>query len=606
MRQNYKTGFTLVEVVVAVAVIAILCAGVYGIFTSIFEGIIYYRESVTISALSGHYLEIARNLAYSKIGTKAGNPHGNLPDLANPLELTFNNADYQIYYVVNALHDPADPNPTVQDYKQIKLYIKNKATGVTKSFVTTVAPITLASMGNGGAISIQVISSIYSGWQPVPGATIRIENTHINPSIDLTRTADANGKWNEVGLPPDSHYHITATKNGYSLDQTYSVQDYPGTTHPDTTVILNQTQSETFVIDKLSNLSFVTQDQTCQPLGNISLNVSGSKTISPGVPKFNKNYSTNGSGAIYPASSTQCSNTCGSVDCCLEWDTYTPSLASAQYMIYGTSPVQSTDLLPDTSQNFNLILGPKTDNSLLVVVKDEFGNPVEGASVELTNSSLEYSKTKYTGGSIWSQNDWSGGPGQTNFSDTSKYDQDDGNITNDIVPIALRLKEFGGQYVLAGYLISSTFDTGTDQTSYTILDWQASQDPDFSVKFQIATSDSAHDGIGDTYWQNSANYKGPDGTAGTYYAVPRTTINSNNNSNRYVRYKAYLSTTNPSKTPQLTGVNINYVSGCPTPGQVMFSSLIASNNYTATINSQEVFNNLDIQEYFILQVNLSE
>jgi prepilin-type N-terminal cleavage/methylation domain-containing protein len=606
MRQKYKKGFTLIEVVVAVAIAAILCAGVYGIFTAVFEGITYYRESVTVSSLAQHYLEVARNLAYSKIGTKLGNPNGNLPDLKNPLNINFNNTDYQIYYVVNALHDPADPNPTVQDYKQIKLYIKNKNTGATKSFVTTVAPITLASMGNGGALSIQVISSMHSGGQPVQGAVVNIKNTYLNPEIDLTRLTDNNGRWSEVGLPPDSHYHITISKNGYSSDQTYSTEDYPETTRPDSNIILNQTQNETFIIDKLSNLAILAQNQSCQPLQNININVAGAKTISPGLPKFNKSYYTNANGFIYPANTTQCSSTCGSANCCLEWDTYTPSLASSEYMVYGTSPVQSTDLLPDTSQSFSLILGPKTNNSLLVVVKDQAGNPVESATVKLINSSLGYENIKYTGGSIWNQNNWSGGSGQMNFSDAAKYGQDDGNITTDIVPLALRLKEFSGQYVSFGTLTSSTFDTGTDQTSYTILDWQASQDPQVSVKFQIATSDEIHDEEEDTFWHQAQNYTGPDGTSGTFYTVPKTTIHLNNNGKRYIRYKVFLSTENPEKTPQLSNVSINYVSGCPTPGQVIFTGLTANNNYTATINGLQTFENLDIQGYFILQTTLEE
>jgi prepilin-type N-terminal cleavage/methylation domain-containing protein len=603
MIQNQKLspGFTLIEVVVTVGILAILCFGVYGVFTAIYSGISYYKERATVSALADQYLEIARNLAYSKVGTVNGNPHGDLPDLPDALNVTFNGVNYQIYYVVNALHDPADPNPTVQDYKQVKLYIKNIATGATNSFVTTVAPISLASMGNGGALSIQVIGSIHSSWQPVAGATINITNMAITPNINLTRLSDSNGRWNEIGLPPDSHYHIKVTKNGYSSDQTYSLQDYPETTHPDSTVIQGQVQSETFVIDKLSNLAFLAQDQTCQPVTNEGLNIAGSKTISPGIPKFNKNYSTDAEGYAYPASATSCSSTCGAASCCLEWDTYTPSLTGSQLMIYGTSPVQVSDLLPDTTQNFNLILGEKTNNSVLVVVKDALENPVEGAEVELSKTG--YSNTKYTSGSIWSQSDWSGGPGQKNFLNESQYSEDDGNIIYDTETSALRLLKIGENYVSAGNLTSSTFDTGTDQTSYTILDWQATQDPEFSVKFQIATSDQKHDEPGDTYWENSANYTGADGTSSTYYLVPKTAISSNNNAKRYVRYKVFLSTSNSSKTPQLTSVSINYVSGCPTPGQVMFSSL-ASGTYNAVINGTQNYNDLEVNGYFILQVTL--
>ena len=606
MFKKLKTGFTLIELLAAIAVLAILCSAAYGLYATIINAIVYYRGQTTVSALADQYLEIARNLPYSKVGTINGNPHGDLPDEPNALNLSFNGIDYQVYYVVNALHDPSDPNLTVQDYKQIKLYIKNTSNGLIKSFVTTIAPISLASLGNGGALSIQVIGSIHSGWQPVLGVTINIKNTSINPNINLTRTTDANGKWNEVGLPPDSHYHITISKNGYSSDQTYSVSQYPGTTQPDATVIDGSVQSETFIIDKLSSLNFYVKNQTCQPLVEVGLNVQGSKTISPDLPKFDQNFSTDTSGSVHPSSTASCSSTCGAPSCCLEWDSYTPSLISTQYMIYGTSPVQCAELLPDTNQDFNLILGPKTANSLLVVVKDALGIPVEAASVELINPGLSYDETKYTGGSVWSQNNWSGGAGQKNFINADQYYQDDGNISNNEIPLALRLAKIGESYVESGYLISSTFDTGTDQTSYTILDWSSSQDPDVSVKLQIATSNDPHDQPGDEYWDDPENYSGVDGTSSSYYTVPKTTINSNNNGNRYVRYKAFLSTINPQKTPQLSSVSINYVSGCPTPGQVMFPSLTADNNYSVIVNGQQLPGNLDISGYFIFQTTLSQ
>lgn len=583
-----EKGFTLIEIIVSVGILAILCVSAYGLYTAIYNGIASYRKQATISALANKYLEIARNLPYSQVGTINGNPHGNLPDEPNALTVTFNGSDYQIYYVVNALHDPADPNLTIQNYKQIKLYVKDVSTDTTKSFVTTIAPINLASMADGGALSIQVIGSIFSAWQPIAGATITIKNTDITPNINLTRTTDSNGKWNEVGLPPDSNYQITITKNGYSLDRTYSTTDYPGTTQPNATVLDKQTQNITMVIDKLSNLTFYTKNETCQPISDIAVNVKGSKLISPSVLKFDEDFTSNSGGSIYPTNTSSCSTTCGAASCCLEWDTYTPTVTSSQYMIYGTSPIQSANLLPDTNKIFNLILGPKTAYSELVVVKDTSaeGDLIENAKVELTNASLGYDEIKYTGGSVWSQRDWSGGSGQDSFLDTTRYYQDDGHISNSESPLALRLAKnpSDNNYFSSGYLISSTFDTGTNETSYTFLDWKATQDPEFSVGFQIATSDEPHNEPEDTYWDTSTNYKGEDGTSNTFYSTP-TAINSAHNNKRYARYKVFLATTNPLKTPQVSSVSLNYISGCPTPGQVMFPGLQADNNYTATITA---------------------
>lgn len=587
-QKQFENGFTLIEVIVSISIVVVLCASAYGLYTAVYNAITYYRKQTTVSAIANQYLEVARNLPYSSVGTLNGNPHGDLPDQPNALSISFNGLNYEVYYVVNALHDPADPNPMIQDYKQVKLYVKDVAANTTKSFVATIAPINLASMGSGGALSIHVISSIYSDWEDVAGATINIINTSITPNINLTRTADATGKWNEIGLPADGNYQIKVSKAGYSSEQTYSTTEYPNATQPNVAVIEGDTQSVTLMIDKLSKLNFFAKNQTCQVMPSVAMNVEGSKLISPTVLKFDEDFSSDSSGLVSPTTTSSCSSTCGSSSCCLEWDTYVPKLTGNDYMIYGTSPVQSADVSPDSTQNFTLILGAKNPYSELVVVKDTSaeGDLIEGVTVRLTNTGFGYDETKYTGGSVWSQEDWSGGSGQASFTiiEPNRYYLDDGHITTGESPIAVRLaKDANDDYYSSGWLISSTFDTGTEATSYTLFDWDATQDPEFSVKFQIATSNDPHDGLEDTFWTDSANYTGIDGTSSTYYENPNS-INAVNNSKRYVRYKVFLATTNTEKTPQLTGISLNYVSGCPTPGQVIFTGLTANSNYTVTVS----------------------
>jgi prepilin-type N-terminal cleavage/methylation domain-containing protein len=595
-KKTKQKAFTLVETVVSVAIFAILAVTAYGLYATIARAITNYRGASTVSSLADQYLEIARNLPYSEVGTQSGNPHGPLPDSFSPINVSFNGNEYSIYYVVNAIHDPADINVGVQDYKQVKLYIENVSTGEKKSFVTTIAPISLASMGSGGVLSIQVINK---AWQPVPYATINITNIDLEPNINLLRTTDDQGRWLEIGLPADDHYRIIVTKDGYSDDQTYSADDYPGATNQDAAVILGQVTNATFIIDHLSSLSFYTLDQTCQPLPSLGVIVGGAKLIAPGVLKFYEEYTSNLSGLISPSTTSSCSNTCGVASCCLEYDTYSPAVGEGTYMVYGTSPVQSVDLLPDSNQNFNLILGQRTANSLLVVVKDASENPIEGATVELQGPTTA---SGVTGGSAWNQNEWTGGPGQEDFQDASKYYYDDGNISASEIPEALRLLKVDGSYMPFGSLVSSTFDTGTEETRYTSLTWkpEVQADPATIVKFQIASNND----------NETWDFTGPDGTDDSFYTASGTPINSMNDNNRYIRYKAFLSTTKTNQTPVLSSVTINYVSGCPTPGQVMLPGLVQSNTYSVTVSYDEAgyqpqtVNNLGINGYFILQVTL--
>ncbi|MGH7241215.1 MAG: hypothetical protein ACREGB_02895, partial [Candidatus Saccharimonadales bacterium] len=68
-----------------------------------------------------------------------------------------------------------------------------------------------------------------------------------------------------------------------------------------------------------------------------------------------------------------------------------------------------------------------------------------------------------------------------------------------------------------------------------------------TLQFQIAANNT------NSGW----SYVGPDGTASTYYtaggSVPLSLV-----SNRYFRYKAYLTTTNGQATPKIDDVEVNY------------------------------------------------
>ncbi len=596
-----QKGFTLIESLIGIAIFVMLVGVVYQAIVVIYKGASLNWENTTVSFLASQYLENARNIPYSQIGTIQGNPHGDLPDQVNPSNIIVGNTTYQAYFEIAFIDDPSDGTLILNtdlapnDYKQVKLSIKNTTTDKITNYVTNIVPVGLEDMINGGALSLSVIDAVGQG---VPNATINITNLLLNPSINLTRTSDANGKWIEVGLPssPNS-YHVAVTKNGYSSDQTYPITiTNPSPTKPDATIISGQVTQISFGIDKTSNLTFNTLDKTCGVIPSVGIGIRGTKLIgTPSVFKYENSFTSNGNGQVI------LNNT--------EWDNYTPALIGDTYMIYGSSPIQQINLLPDTTQLFNLILGPKTTNSLLVIVKDSAsGNPIEGASVTLTNSNPEKNVNAITGGSLWSQQFWDGSSGQTNWANVNKYFQDDGNISTNNVPLAMRLINDGNKTLAnSGWLESSSFDTGSDTTKYTTLNWQpTSQDPLVTVKFQIATNND------NMNW----SFKGPDGTFGTYYTNSGTSINSSNDNKRYIRYRAYLSTSDTNKNPTITSLNINYVSGCFTPGQVIFLNLTASpqeqeepGTYNVTVSmdgyATNKISNLNINGYQSLQVLLT-
>ena len=569
MKENFKKqpkkGFTLIESLVSLGIFALLVAVVYAASAALIRETGYYRQYATISGLADQYLEIARNLPYSSIGTLNGNPNGPLPDQPNATSTTISGVKYTIYYVVNYIDDPADGTAILgtdaapNDYKQIKLYITNTSNGTVSKFVTNIVPKGLESMSSGGALAIKVFDAV---GQPIPNATLTITNTVLNPDINLTRTTDASGNWVEVGLPNSANsYHITATKTGYSSDQTYPISGgNPNPTKTDATISNGQVTQISFSIDKTSSLVFNTLNQVCAAIPSVGMEIQGTKLIgTPSVLKFDNTYTSDSNGKVTLPTA--------------EWDTYTPALTGNSYMIFGSSPIQQINLLPNTNQQFTLVLGPKTTNSLLVTVKDAATkNALEGATVDFQTiiGTSTTDNVKITGGSIWTQSSWSGGSGQANFTDPTKYLEDDSHTSVNGIPSGLRLASIGAVYNSSGTLTSSTFDTGTASSSYSTISWQpTSQNASTTIRFQIASNND------NATW----NYTGPDGATSTYYTVPGTTISSVNANNRYIRYKAFLSTSDTSKTPVLTSVSVNYVSGCFTPGQVMYSGLSTGSNY---------------------------
>jgi hypothetical protein len=104
-------------------------------------------------------------------------------------------------------------------------------------------------------------------------------------------------------------------------------------------------------------------------------------------------------------------------------------------------------------------------------------------------------------------------------------------------------------YSPIGSLTSSVLDTGSGANFHT-LSWNpASQPLNTDLKFQIATNND-----NDTW-----TFVGPDGNTDSYYTTPSgESIHPNHYGGRYLKYKAYFSTTQWDVTPNLQDVTITY------------------------------------------------
>ena len=413
---------------------------------------------------------------------------------------------------------------------------------------------------------IAIFSDYDADGIPVPDALIEIDNTELSPEIHIDDVSGIDGTLNIVDAPPSvDSYKIRVSKDGYSSEETYPIGDInnPNPTKPNQTVIVQQITQVSFFIDKVSTIQANSIFEDCDTAQNIDFQINGSKTIGtlPDVLKYDAYYTTNSSG------NKTISN--------LEWDTYNVSVTDSSYDLIGTNPLLTLGLVPDSSQDLDLIVAPKDPARLLAVIRDQStGLPLTDVSVRLEGPT-GYDNTLITGRGFLTQTDWSNGAGQDMIGSYSQYANSGGRIETNSNPGSIEIEDVFGSYIEGGWLESSTFDTNNLSNFHQIL-WSPSSQPiltgDDSVKFQVASN---NDGL---TW----NFSGPDGTGSTYYTLSDTNINSSISGNRYFRYKIYLSTEDSAYTPNVSDISFTLTTECTPPGQVSFSGLVYG-EYTITV-----------------------
>ena len=555
-----NSGFSLIESLVGVAVFVIIAVSVYQSYAKVTDVVRVSRLKITAAALANEQLEIIRNLSYVDVGLAGGLPSGKIQREQN---LIRDNVEFKVITTIRNVDDsfdgiigdiPNDNSPA--DYKLVQLDIScptcKNFTPI--FFAAQVGPRALETSSSNGALFVKVFDA--SG-HPVPGAAVHIENNQVIPAIVIDDTADNGGILQVIDAPPDAEaYEITVTKSGYSQEKTYpaGAPENPNPVKPHATVAVQQLTQISFVIDKTSVLDISSVTETCSPVGDIDFSLKGSKLIGadPNVLKYDAVNATDSLGRKTISD--------------LEWDNYSLTLTDSVYDLIGAIPLIPLVINPNLNQDLKLIVSPKNPQSLLITVKEASTQlPLSEATARLQGNG--YDNTLVTGQGFLRQTDWSGGGGQEDFIDSIKYFSSDGNIEVADPSGELRLKKVFDEYEPSGYLISSTFDTGSLSNFHQFL-WQPQdQLPETgtdSVKFQIATNNDKASWI----------FLGPDGSPGSFYVLSGTNINAVHNGDRYLRYKLFMNTASATTTPIIADIQSTFTSSCVPPGQVVFSGLV--------------------------------
>lgn len=381
-----RRGFTLIETLVGSVIFLVVALSAYKAFGLLMDAVSASQTKLEATALANEKFEIIRNLTYYNVGIIAGLPVGKIQRTETVLkdkysfniETTIRNMDDPFDGTIGG--NPSDSSPA--DYKLVDLDItcSNCKVFAPLKFTTLVAPHALETASTNGALFIQVIDT---GGHPVSNTLIHLVNTQTNPDTVIDETTDNTGWMRIIDAPPGTNaYNISATKSGYSQDQTYPIGGIAGAdpVNPDATVVLQQVSQTSLSIDRISTLAVSTVNSSCVAIPAIGFSLTGTKLIgNPSVLKYGTQNFTTDSGGNYTISN-------------LEWDTYRVLLTSPSYDLAGTTLLPSFVINPNESKTLQLVTVPHVGKALLVSVEDSTGNAIDGASVHLESAGFDQTK----------------------------------------------------------------------------------------------------------------------------------------------------------------------------------------------------------------------
>lgn len=544
----HAKGFTLIEILLSILIIAFISYFLFSIFQNLNRTLISARIYLQLLSALQDEIEKIRVLKYEDVGIQGSWPPGILP---KEKIVEKGGLQIKITFFVRNIDDPKDgtitstPKDTAPaDYKLIELEGEclNCSYKIKKQILTTyVAPKTVEALTQNGSMFINVIDS---QGKPVPSALVKV--TYLNsPQFTIEDITDLNGILRLIDIPPGINaYAIYVSKSGYSFDQTYppGTQETPNPVLPHQTVRAGELTTVTFQIDLLSKLKLKTQNIFCLPYPLVSFNLKGTKLINLDPPKSKTNITT-----------TTDEN--GFKELNLDFDNYYLTITDNRYVLRSSQPFFDSpfEVRPNSIYSFNLTLASSSPINLLVSVFNENGDYLDGAQVKLIKNPNIFLE-KITGEEKIVYDDWS------NFN----YSYSTPGIDPEFNPGLVSLKDLGGFYPTSTeWLISQTIDFGTSSVILKKFKWTGNLPPGTSIKFQLAANND------NLTW----NFVGPDGSENTYFESSEFSLPQSFYNKRYLRYKVFLKTEDPSVTPSLDKIEISFSSACFSSGQVLFQNL---------------------------------
>jgi prepilin-type N-terminal cleavage/methylation domain-containing protein len=253
VKNNNNSGFTLIEVIVSLAIITLLMLGLHALIILSLKVTDDNAYIVEATEIVNQRMERIRNMRYDDVGTITGSPHG----IIDEYETVNRNGIFEVHTMVIFYDDPYDgtiasgTDNIFVDYKIVTIDVNWQGRYGPKkiSVFSKIVPNTEETLSGYGLLKLITVNA--SG-AIVPNATIHIENS--SPVLSADYVSDSNGQFNIALLPDFEGYQVVASKIGYATEKTYArdaVNLNP--TKVNLSIFEGVKTEESFSIDQLAN-----------------------------------------------------------------------------------------------------------------------------------------------------------------------------------------------------------------------------------------------------------------------------------------------------------------------------------------------------------------
>jgi len=307
-RREFEGGFTLMETLIGVALIAIVFSGIFGAYRLAMKMVWLDKAKTTAMAIGNGRIEMIRGLGYESVGTTGSVVLPWAKGVIDPIVSEIaNGVEYTIATSVVFVSDPRDgldgdaDDSCIWDYKKAQVEVSWSGRYPGEIVLSTdVAPgnkiqETFSCTNQPGGILTVKVSD--SAGIAVPFPFIDIYDIN-NPDNILSSGNPAEGTHS---FPlEEGAYRIKISKPGYSHSRTYGADELSNPDNPDKGVFVGKVSEQTLFIDPAATLSidgispggfddFGDTFENEDYIELINTEISGESVTLPGPPPYPEN-----------------------------------------------------------------------------------------------------------------------------------------------------------------------------------------------------------------------------------------------------------------------------------------------------------------------------